>query len=119
MFHEMYDWFIGLSASQFNLRELKRSLLPQKLRILLKQKTALLSTDQMHFPRRILISKCLVLGVMYKGGQYQDGRQHQGTRQQQCGRQHQGGGGLQGGGGHQGDQLNNRVRQHQVCPKVV
>ena len=71
------------------------------------------------FPRRILISKCLVLGVMYKGGQYQDGRQHQGTRQQQCGRQHQGGGGLQGGGGHQGDQLNNRVRQHQVCPKVV
>ena len=59
------------------------------------------------FPRRILISKCLVLGAVYKGGQYQDGRQHQGTRQQQ------------GGGGHQGDRPNHRVRQHQVGPKVV
>ena len=101
------------------LRVLKRSLLPQKLRIPLKQKTALLSTGPTAFFPVVFRSACLVLGVMYKGGQYQDGRQHQGTRQQQCGRQHQGGGGLQGGGGHQGDQLNNRVRQHQVCPKVV
>ena len=67
----------------------------------------------MHFPRRISISKCLVLGVMYKGGQYQNSRQHQGTQHQQCGRQHQ------GGGGHQGDRLNHRVRRHQVGQKVV
>ena len=115
----MYDWFIGLSACQFNLRELKRSLLPQKLRILLKQKTALLSTDQMHFSLSYFDQQVFGTWVMYKGGQYQDGRQHQGTRQQQCGRQHQGGGGLQGGGGHQGDRLNHRLRRHQVGPKVV